>query len=97
MGDRVTNETGRRHPISARAQLALGMPTFGSATPISKIVTGVMPVFIGSGLRVAIGALALAPFALRDPKRLARLKRRDWLFTGVIALFGMFGFTSHVV
>jgi hypothetical protein len=28
------------------AQLALGMATFGSATPVSKIVTAAMPVFI---------------------------------------------------
>ena len=37
-------------PVYAR--LALGMAVFGSATPVSKIVTGAMPVFVGSLLRV---------------------------------------------
>jgi hypothetical protein len=53
-------ETTRSIPVYAR--LALGMAVFGSATPVSKIVTGVMPVFVGSLLRVALGALVLAPF-----------------------------------
>ena len=47
------------------AQLALGMAAFGSATPVSKIVTQAMPVFVASALRVAIGALVLLPFISR--------------------------------
>lgn len=75
------------------AQLGLGMATFGSATPISKIVTDAMPVFVASVLRVTLGAIALAPFAWRHPRRLPRLTAREWLFIALIALFGMFGFT----
>ncbi|MGE3181566.1 MAG: DMT family transporter [Phycisphaerae bacterium] len=88
--------SGNSHASSAArtyAQLALGMATFGSATPISKIVTGAMPVFVGSGLRVLIGAVALAPFAIRR-KHFGSMTSRDWLLTVLIALFGMFGFSA---
>ena len=76
------------------AQLGLGMAVFGSATPVSKIVTQAMPVFIGSGLRVALGALVLAPFAIRHVHQLRDFTRRDWLLVALIALFGMFGFSA---
>lgn len=76
------------------AQLALGMATFGSATPVSKIVTAAMPVFIGSALRVGLGALVLAPFALGSWEQVRRLGRRDWALVELIALFGMFGFSA---
>ena len=84
----------RKGRATLYAQLALGMATFGSATPVSKIVTGAMPVFVGSGLRVALGALALLPFALRRWDEVARLGGRDWLLVGLISLFGMFGFSA---
>lgn len=70
------------------------MAIFGSATPVSKIVTSAMPVFIGSLLRVSLGALVLAPFALRRRKELGQITRRDWLLICIIALFGMFGFSA---
>lgn len=72
--------------------LTLGMATFGSATPISKIVASAMPVFVGAGLRVAIGALALAP-ALGRTDALRKLTPRDWLLIALLALIGMFAFT----
>lgn len=66
------------------------MATFGSATPVSKIVTSAMPVFVGAGLRVAPVVL------LQDVRRAKELKRRDWLFMLLIALLGigMFGFSA---
>lgn len=73
-------------------QLAAGMIIFGSATPVSRLVAEAMPTFFGAGLRVAIGALALAPF-VRDWSALGRLDRREWVFIAAIALFGMFGFS----
>ncbi|HEX6267722.1 MAG TPA: DMT family transporter [Burkholderiales bacterium] len=76
------------------AQLALGMAAFGSATPVSKIVTAAMPVFIGSALRVGLGALVLAPFVAGSWDKVRRLGRRDWLLVALIALFGMFGFSA---
>lgn len=73
-------------------QLAAGMIIFGSATPVSRLVAEAMPVFVGSGLRVAIGAAALAPF-VRDWGALSRFSAREWLLVGAIAVFGMFGFS----
>lgn len=74
-------------------QLVLGMATFGSATPVSKIVTSAMPVFIASGLRVALGAAVLS-FAARDKlSQIRNIGRMDWLLIGMIGLFGMFGFS----
>src|SRR5690606_20302490 len=59
-------------------QLPAGMAVFGSATPVSKIVTGAMPVFVGAGLRVALGAVVLLPLALRRRDQIAGMSRRDW-------------------
>lgn len=78
-------------------QLAAGMILFGSATPVSKLVTDAMPVFIGSTFRVAVGALALAPLLLVYRGEIAKLGRRDWLLTALIAVFGMFGFTVFML
>ncbi|MEO3432621.1 DMT family transporter [Inquilinus sp. CAU 1745] len=75
-------------------QLALGMTAFGSATPVSKIVTAAVPVFVASALRVTIGALVLAPFALRNWRQVKGFGRREWLLVAFISLFGMFGFSA---
>lgn len=92
----ATDKSGeaRSGARAVHAQLALGMAVFGSATPVSKIVTGAMPVFVGSALRVGIGALVLAPFAAKHRHQLRDLGWRDWGLIGVIALFGMFGFSA---
>jgi hypothetical protein len=64
----MTQQAARDNPqhepnsLPVYAQLALGMAVFGSATPVSKIMTAAMPVFVGSALRVGLGALVLAPF-----------------------------------
>lgn len=83
--------------MSARLQLAVGMIVFGSATPVSKLVVEELPIFLGAAARVALGALVLLPFALARWDGLRRLKRHDWLLVGLIALFGMFGFTAFLL
>jgi drug/metabolite transporter (DMT)-like permease len=91
---------GARAPLFAGLvyfQLAAGMILFGSATPVSKLVIDAMPVFIGSTLRVAVGAAVLAPLLLVYRGEIARLDRRDWLLTALIAVFGMFGFTVFML
>lgn len=91
---RMERNSARVHrALLTYAQLALGMAVFGSATPVSKIVTSVMPVFVASAIRMAIGALALAPFALVRWSDVRRLSRYDWVLIGLISLFGMFGFS----
>jgi drug/metabolite transporter (DMT)-like permease len=81
----------------AVASLAAGMILFGSATPISKIVTDAMPVFVGSLLRVGLGALALAPFALPRLGELRNASRGDVAAMAGIALFGMVGFSAFML
>ena len=73
------------------------MILFGSATPVSKIVTDAMPVFVGSLLRVALGALALAPFALPRLEKLKNASRGDVAAMAAIALFGMVGFSAFML
>lgn len=75
------------------ALLAGGMAVFGSATPISKIVTEAFPVFLAAGLRMATALVVLVPLVQVRGLDLRGLGRRDWLVVGLIALFGMFGFT----
>lgn len=77
-----------------RLQLAAGMIVFGSATPVSKIVTGAMPPFLGSLLRVLVGALVLLPFVWTRRDQLRAISRGDWMRLGFIALFGMLGFSA---
>lgn len=78
-------------------QLGLGMATFGSATPVSKIVTEAMPPFVGSVFRVALGGLILVPFAWSHRSQLGQMRGREWLLTLLIALFGMVGFTAFML
>ncbi|MEZ5670271.1 MAG: DMT family transporter [Alphaproteobacteria bacterium] len=69
------------------------MALFGSATPISKIVADALPTFVGSALRVAIGAAVILPFVIRELRGAPVIAGRTWLLLGGIAVFGMFGFS----
>jgi drug/metabolite transporter (DMT)-like permease len=75
------------------AQLAAGMALFGSATPISKIVTEAFPVFLASGIRAATAALALSVVMAVERLEIARLDRREWGLLTLIAAIGMVGFS----
>lgn len=77
--------------------LLIGMVTFGSATPISKIVTEALPPLLGGGLRVTLGASALAIAAWPQRHAIAAIRSRDWGIIAGIALFGMFGFTAAML
>ena len=79
------------------ARLFSGMAMFGSATPVSKIVTQAAPVFIASLFRVGLGALFLAPAAWFKRDQIARIDRGDWIRIGLIALFGMVGFSAFML
>ena len=93
--------TGSARPGSGRATtylyLALGMILFGSATPVSKLVTQELPVFVAALLRALLGTLLLLPPALARWDALSRLSRRDWLLVLLIALFGMVGFSAFML
>jgi drug/metabolite transporter (DMT)-like permease len=78
--------------LSTYAMLFLGMAFFGSATPISKIVTEHFPVFIAGGIRVLMAFLVLLPFVKMG--KIKDFKGKDlWLLIG-IALIGVLGFTA---
>lgn len=94
MGAQARDSATRGSAMGVRARLALGMAVFGSATPVSKIVTGAMPVFVGSLFRVGLGALVLAPAAFSHRDQVRRLDRAGWVLLGLIAVFGMFGFSA---
>ncbi len=71
------------------------MALFGSATPLSGLVTRSFPVFIAGGSRVLLAFLVIWPFI--DLKNISNYKGRDrWLLFG-IALFGTLGFTAFML
>lgn len=84
--------------------LAAGMAVFGSGTPISKIVTDAFPVFIASGARMVLAALALLPLVLWQRRgrsdsepSIAALSKADWARLAAIAAGGMFGFSVFML
>lgn len=78
--------------------LLAGMALFGSATPISKLVGEGFPIFTASFLRVLLGAIALLPFVYKDIfKNVPGIALRDWIYLGLISLFGMVGFTLFLI
>ena len=91
-GDEASGSTRR-----ALAELALAMVLFGSATPVARIVTAAMPVFVAGSLRAVIGALLLLPVIIRRRKALAAIDRRSWWLIVFISAFGMVGFTVFML
>lgn len=91
-GDQASGSTRR-----ALAELALAMVLFGSATPVARIVTAAMPVFVAGSLRAVIGALLLLPVIIRRRQALAAIDRRSWWLIVFISAFGMVGFTVFML
>ena len=86
------------------ALLAAGMAVFGSGTPISKMVTRAFPVYLASGLRMALAVAVLVPLLAARRRRdrepggvLPALDRRDWLVLAGIAVGGMFLFSMFML
>lgn len=75
--------------------LFFGMVLFGSATPLSKLVTNAFPVFIAGGLRVLLAFLVLWPFIRVN--NLKKYSGRDRWLLFAIALFGVLGFTAFML
>jgi drug/metabolite transporter (DMT)-like permease len=72
--------------------LFFGMALFGSATPLSKLVTKSFPIFIAGEFRVLLAFLVLLPFIKFS--NFKKYKGRDrWLLFG-ISIFGVLGFTA---
>jgi drug/metabolite transporter (DMT)-like permease len=81
--------------LATYLMLFFGMALFGSATPLSKLVTKAFPVFIAGGLRVLLAFLVLLPFI--NIKNLKNYKDRDRWLLFLIALFGVLGFTAFML
>lgn len=75
--------------------LFLGMAFFGSATPVSKLVTESFPVWIAGALRVLLAFLLLLPFV--KISHVKNFKGRDfWILLG-IGVIGVVGFTAFLL
>jgi drug/metabolite transporter (DMT)-like permease len=72
--------------------LFAGMALFGSATPLSKLVTEAFPVFVAGGLRVLMAFLILLPFTSFKPLR--QFHSKDWWLITGIGVIGVLGFTA---
>lgn len=90
--------------LGTYALLALGMATFGSGTPVSKLVTDAFPVFLASGIRMLLAAAALLPLMVLEVRRapgperwLPAMTRSDWIRIGAIAVVGMFLFSVFML
>lgn len=77
--------------------LSSGMILFGSATPISKIISSSLPVFTASTIRVFLGALTLLPFAWKDLNKIKSFKAHQWWPLLSISIFGVVGFTASLM
>ncbi|HYD99679.1 MAG TPA: DMT family transporter [Alphaproteobacteria bacterium] len=75
--------------VRAYAQLALSMALVGLSLPASKALLAYMPPLATAGMRFALIALLLAPWALRGGRRALPQTAGDWLSLTLLALFGM--------
>src|SRR4051794_14745240 len=74
--------------------LFAGMAIFGSATPFSRLIAHDFAPFVGGLFRVLIGSLILTILATPARHQIADISRQDWLRIGVVAVVGMFGFST---
>jgi len=89
----------KKQPIkisfSVYLMLFFGMALFGSATPLSKLVTKAFPVFIAGSLRVLLAFFVLLPFIKIG--NLKKYKGPDRWLLFAIAVFGVLGFTAFML
>lgn len=77
--------------------LAAGMAFFGSATPVSKLVGDVFPVYFGAMARLLLAGVILLPFALCLDRKWREHTKRDWLIILGVALIGNIGFSFFML
>lgn len=87
-------ETPSKGGWSAPLLLLSGMALFGSATPVSKLVSESFAPMLAGLLRVTIGSALLLLLARHRWSDVSRIERADWLRIAVIAVSGMFGFSA---
>lgn len=69
--------------------LVFGMTLFGTGTPVSKVISQEVPVYLASFLRVLVSAVVLTPFLWQQRNKLAELSKRDYLYLLLITIVGM--------
>lgn len=77
-------------------QLLLGMIFFGSATPVSKIITESFEPLLATGFRLAIASILLAPFAIKS-ELFTDFNKKNWLRLVGVSLIGIVGFTVFLL
>lgn len=91
-----------RPDATSVALMVAGMACFGSATPVSQVVGRAFPVWLASGLRIAVAAIVLTPAAVLAARRsrtgsvieAAHATGTDrWLLVG-LGVIGTFGFSA---
>ena len=92
MARAIFDMTNRKTETGTYLMLFTGMALFGSATPLSSLVTRAFPVFVAGGIRVLLAFLVLLPFVKLN--NLKQYKGRDRWFLLGISLFGVLGFTA---
>lgn len=77
--------------------LIAGMAFFGSATPVSKLVGDVFPVYFGATARLLLAGIILLPFARYFDSDWLNHSKQDWLIVAGVAVIGNIGFSFFML
>lgn len=77
--------------------LFFGMAIFGSATPVSKLVTESFNPWLGTGFRLVLALVLLLPVLFSQRDQFSKLKKADYLVLIGIATIGVIGFTAALI
>ncbi|MFP4094949.1 MAG: DMT family transporter [Cyclobacteriaceae bacterium] len=77
--------------------LIFGMAIFGSATPVSKLVTESFNPWVGTGFRLVLAMVLLLPILIVQRQHFQKLKKKDYLVLSGIAIIGVIGFTATLI
>jgi drug/metabolite transporter (DMT)-like permease len=83
--------------FSSYLLLFFGMAIFGSATPVSKLVTESFNPWVGTGFRLVLALVLLLPILIVQRQHFQKLKKKDYLVLSGIAIIGVIGFTATLI
>jgi len=83
--------------LGVYALLMAGMIFYGSATPVSKLVSDVFPIYAGAAARLLFAGLVLLPFTLRPDPDFLKRSRQEWLLIAGVAVIGNLGFSFFML
>lgn len=73
------------------------MILFGTATPLSKLVSQNFPIYLATFLRTLVAGLTFLPFIFKERGNLKQISGRDWFYLLLISLVGTVGFTVFLL